>query len=213
MIRINLLGRATTQRRSARQCRWKPRCRWCFSWRRCVVALGVLYYNWHSMNQEIAEVRRTSRSRAGEKARLETAEDAGGRVRAPEEASCSSASTSSSSCSETAPAGRSCWTRWRTRSTRTDTLWLTSLDRKGNGLTIVGTAGSINAVANFITQLKHSGYFDQVEIKESDAGHQELRTCRCLAFTLTAQFALPQAQVGGLQTRRRRPLRLRRRKG
>ncbi len=51
--------------------------------------------------------------------------------------------------------------------TRTDTLWLTSLDRKGDGLTIVGTAGSINAVANFITQLKHSGYFDQVEIKES----------------------------------------------
>ncbi len=38
-----------------------------------------------------------------------------------------------------------------------DTLWLTSLDRKGDGLTIQGTAGSIDAVANFITQLKQSG--------------------------------------------------------
>ena len=75
--------------------------------------------------------------------------------------------------------------------TRTDTLWLTSLNRKGNGLTIVGTAGSINAVANFITQLKHSGYFDQIEIKEStqDTKNSDIQT---FAFTLTAQFALPQ---------------------
>src|ERR1700675_4688412 len=50
---------------------------------------------------------------------------------------------------------------------RTDTLWLTSLSRQGNALTILGTAGSINAVANFITQLEHSGYFNQIEIKES----------------------------------------------
>ena len=57
--------------------------------------------------------------------------------------------------------------RWPTRFRRTDTLWLTSLDRNGDALTIQGTAGSINAVANFITELKTSGYFDQVEIKES----------------------------------------------
>ena len=44
----------------------------------------------------------------------------------------------------------------------------------------MGTAGSINAVANFITQLKHSGYFDQVEIKESDAGRPRMRPCRRL---------------------------------
>ncbi len=50
---------------------------------------------------------------------------------------------------------------------RTDALWLTSLSRKGNSLNIEGTAGSINAVANFITQLKRSGYFGKVEIKEA----------------------------------------------
>lgn len=48
---------------------------------------------------------------------------------------------------------------------RVDALWLTSLDRKGNTIQIQGNAGSINAVANFITELKRSGYFDQVEIK------------------------------------------------
>jgi type IV pilus assembly protein PilN len=50
---------------------------------------------------------------------------------------------------------------------RVDALWLTSLDRKGNSLDIEGEAGSINAVANFITQLKRSGYFGKVEIQEA----------------------------------------------
>jgi Tfp pilus assembly protein PilN len=50
---------------------------------------------------------------------------------------------------------------------RVDNLWLTSLERKQDSLDIQGEAGSINAVANFITQLKHSGYFDKVEITEA----------------------------------------------
>jgi len=48
---------------------------------------------------------------------------------------------------------------------RIDALWLTSLDRKGDSIELQGVAGSISAVANFITELKRSGYFDQVEIK------------------------------------------------
>jgi Tfp pilus assembly protein PilN len=50
---------------------------------------------------------------------------------------------------------------------RVDGLWLTSLERKQDALDIQGQAGSINAVANFITQLKRSGYFDKVEITEA----------------------------------------------
>jgi len=75
---------------------------------------------------------------------------------------------------------------------RTDTLWLTSVERKGDSLTINGSAGSINAVANYITQLKRSGYFQTVEIKES---HQDdaNKTVQIFVFTLTAQFGLPQA--------------------
>jgi Tfp pilus assembly protein PilN len=75
---------------------------------------------------------------------------------------------------------------------RTDTLWLTSVDRKGDALTINGSAGSINAVANYITQLKRSGYFQTVEIKES---HQDdsNKAVQIFVFTLTAQFGLPQS--------------------
>lgn len=74
--------------------------------------------------------------------------------------------------------------------TRTDALWLTSLTRKGNALSIEGSAASINAVANFITQMKRSGYFQKIEIKES---HQEERNTavQTFAFTLMAEFALP----------------------
>jgi Tfp pilus assembly protein PilN len=75
---------------------------------------------------------------------------------------------------------------------RTDTLWLTSVERKGDSLTINGSAGSINAVANYITQLKRSGYFQTVEILES---HQDdsSKTIEVFVFSLTAQFGLPQS--------------------
>jgi Tfp pilus assembly protein PilN len=68
---------------------------------------------------------------------------------------------------------------------RVDTLWLTSLERKGDALNIEGQAGSINGVANFITQLKRSGYFDKVEIteaKESDI----IKTAETFGFKMTA---------------------------
>ncbi|HKS67235.1 MAG TPA: PilN domain-containing protein [Candidatus Acidoferrales bacterium] len=50
---------------------------------------------------------------------------------------------------------------------RVDSLWLTSLERKQDSLNIEGEAANISAVANFITQLKRSGYFDKVEITEA----------------------------------------------
>src|SRR3984893_7937602 len=78
---------------------------------------------------------------------------------------------------------------------RTDTLWLTSVDRKGDSLSINGAAGSIYAVANYITQLKRSGYFQTVEIKES---HQDdsNKTVEIFVFSLTAQFGLTQSGEG-----------------
>jgi type IV pilus assembly protein PilN len=75
---------------------------------------------------------------------------------------------------------------------RTDTLWLTSVERKGDALTIDGSAGSINAVANYITQLRRSGYFQTVEIKESHQDESN-KTVQIFLFTLTATFGLPQS--------------------
>lgn len=77
---------------------------------------------------------------------------------------------------------------------RTDGLWLTSVVRRGGGLSIEGTAGSINAVANFITQMKRSGYFDKIEIRESRQDDRNTAV-QTFLFSLTADFVLPTAQT------------------
>jgi len=74
---------------------------------------------------------------------------------------------------------------------RTEKLWLTSMTRTGNNLAIEGSSASINSVANFITALKRSGYFQKVEIKESK---QDDRTQAVQTFTfqLSAEISPPQ---------------------
>jgi Tfp pilus assembly protein PilN len=73
---------------------------------------------------------------------------------------------------------------------RVDELWMTRVTKKGNSLEMEGAADSLNAVANFITELKRSGYYDKVEIKETkqDDKHPAVTT---YTFTLTADFTLP----------------------
>lgn len=74
---------------------------------------------------------------------------------------------------------------------RTENLWLTQMTRKGSSLSMDGSSASINAVANFITALKRSGYFQKVEILESkqDDKSQAVQT---FTFQITAEIAPPQ---------------------
>jgi Tfp pilus assembly protein PilN len=73
---------------------------------------------------------------------------------------------------------------------RVDQLWLTSLERKGDSLTIAGEAGNIDSVANFITQLKRSGYFDKIEIQEAKED-DVVKNVTTYGFTMTAAVAAP----------------------
>jgi len=189
MIRINLLGRARPK--AARQAvPLEATLQVVFFMAALVVAFGVLYYNWHSTNAQITEVRLHIQKQTGEKARLEQLKAQVNeferqktvlqqRINIIEE------------LQRNRTGGQELLDAVANTVVRTDTLWLTSLSRQGNALTILGTAGSINAVANFITQLEHSGYFNQIEIKESvqDAKNAAIQT---FTFTLTAQFSLPQ---------------------
>ena len=189
MIRINLLGRARPK--AARQAvPLEATLQIIFFVAALLVGFGVLYYNWHSTNQQITEVRLHIQKQTGEKARLEQLKAQVDeferqkvvlqqRINIIEE------------LQRNRTGGQELLDALANTVVRTDTLWLTSFTRSGNGLTIIGTAGSINAVANFITQLEHSGYFNQIEIKEStqDTKNTAIQT---FTFTLTAQFALPQ---------------------
>ena len=71
-------------------------------------------------------------------------------------------------------------------------LWLTEMVRKGNVLSLEGSSASINSVANFITALKRSGYFQKVEIKESKQDDKNLAV-QTFTFQMTAEVSPPPA--------------------
>jgi Tfp pilus assembly protein PilN len=75
---------------------------------------------------------------------------------------------------------------------RTENLWLTEMVRKGNTLQMEGSSASINAVANFITALKRSGYFQKVEIQETKQDDKNTAV-QSFTFQITAEITPPPA--------------------
>ena len=72
-----------------------------------------------------------------------------------------------------------------------DSVWLTSLVEKQGGLIeFKGNAGSVEAVADFMTQLIRSPYFTDVEIQKSEQKTSG-EAAGSFEFSLTAKFALP----------------------
>lgn len=74
---------------------------------------------------------------------------------------------------------------------RTENLWLTSMVRKGSALSMEGSSATVNSVANFITQLKRSGYFQKIEIKEAKQDEKNV-AIQTFNFQMTADIAPPQ---------------------
>lgn len=70
---------------------------------------------------------------------------------------------------------------------RSNELWLTSMARNGNSLDLTGEAVSINAVANFVTQMKRSGYFGNIEMKEA-AENDIVKGAQTFAFKMAADI-------------------------
>ncbi len=87
---------------------------------------------------------------------------------------------------------------------RTENLWLSSMTRKANSLTMDGASASINSVANFITALKRSGYFQKVEIKESKQDEKNLAV-QTFTFQISAEISPPQGAQGKPGTGQTKP--------
>jgi Tfp pilus assembly protein PilN len=68
----------------------------------------------------------------------------------------------------------------------TEAVWLSRMNDTGNSIDLTGTALSANAVANLITNLKKTGQFKSVEIKETtqDASYHDFQAFN---FTLTCE--------------------------
>jgi type IV pilus assembly protein PilN len=71
---------------------------------------------------------------------------------------------------------------------RAENLWLMSMTKKGATLEMNGAAASLNSVANFITALKRSGYFQKVEIKDAKQDDKNLNV-QTFLFSINAEIA------------------------
>src|SRR5437868_9179379 len=161
MIRINLLGRSRPK--AARQAvPLEATLQIVFFAASLVVAFGVLYYNWHSTNQQISEVRLHIQKQTGEKARLEQLKAQVDEFER-QKVVLQQRINIIEQLQRNRTGGQELLDALANTVTRTDTLWLTSMTRNGNGLTLIGTAGSINAVANFITQLRSEEHTSELQ--------------------------------------------------
>ena len=68
----------------------------------------------------------------------------------------------------------------------TDAVWLSKMNDEGPNISIEGTALSIDAVANLMSNLKRTGYFKNVEMKES---YQDdtVHNMQAFVFTLVCE--------------------------
>jgi len=188
MIRINLLGRARPK--AVRQAvPLEATLQLVFLLVALVFSFGLLYLHYWQMDKEDKQVLAHIQKQRGEKARLEQLKQQVDNFE-KQKAVLQQKISVIEELQRNRTGGQQLLDAIANTVGRTDTVWLNSVDRKADVLSINGSAGSIDAVANYITQLKRSGYFQQVEIKES---HQDTsnKDVQLFVFSLTAQFALP----------------------
>ena len=70
----------------------------------------------------------------------------------------------------------------------TEAIWLNSMQDQGANVAIDGTALSTDAVANLITNLQKTGFFKNIEIKESFQD-ESVKDMQAFQFTLTCEKA------------------------
>jgi Tfp pilus assembly protein PilN len=75
----------------------------------------------------------------------------------------------------------------------TEAIWLSSLQDQGNSVAIDGMALSSDAVANLISNLQKTGYFRNIEIKETSQD-ASVKDMQAFQFTLTCEKANDKAK-------------------
>ena len=70
----------------------------------------------------------------------------------------------------------------------TEAVWLSSLQDQGKSVAIDGMALSSDAVANLITNLQKTGFFSNIEIKET-VQDESIKDMQAFQFTLTCEKA------------------------
>lgn len=77
----------------------------------------------------------------------------------------------------------------------TEAVWLSKMDDQGASVNLEGTALSTDAVANLIANLQKTGFFKNVEIKETYQDEQ-IKEMQAFQFTLSCDKAAGEMQTG-----------------
>ena len=71
----------------------------------------------------------------------------------------------------------------------TDSLWLTNFEKTGNRISLTGVALTMRAVADFMTRLKNSNNFLEVDLRETS--QETARDSQNFTFTVETQLRPP----------------------
>jgi len=77
----------------------------------------------------------------------------------------------------------------------TEAVWLNKMDDQGTSVNLEGTALSTDAVANLIANLQKTGFFKNVEIKETYQDEQ-IKEMQAFQFTLSCDKAAAEMSAG-----------------
>jgi len=161
------------------------------------VALVALYFHYHQMHNELIKLNDQIAHQKDERTRL-TSVKAEVEQRKQEKAALQQRVAVIEQLQRNRSGGQELLDAVANTVNRVDSLWMNGLRRTGNSLQMDGEAESLNAVASFIAELKRSGYFDKVEIKETKQDEKHPATTSFI-FTLTADFTLPSQGTGAQQ--------------
>jgi Tfp pilus assembly protein PilN len=198
MIRINLLGQARPRKMRAGGAPMEGAIQGVFVVVALLIGFGVLAVHYLQMKKDVNALREQKTSLTAERTRLQGVKADVDRL-LQEKAARKQRIDVIEQLQRDRTGGQELLDALANTVNRVDSLWMTKVTKRGNTLDMEGYAESLNAVANFITELKRSGYYDKVEIKETkqDEKNPAITT---FGFFLTADFTLPNKGAAAQQT-------------
>jgi len=191
MIRINLLGQPRPRKARAGGAPMEGAIQGIFVVVALLIGFGVLAVHYFQMKKDLSSLQAQKTSLTAERTRLQSVKADVDRL-IQEKAARKQRIDVIEQLQRDRTGGQELLDALATRVNLVDGLWMTRVSKHGNSLDMEGSADSLNSVANFIAELRRSGYYDKVEIKETkqDEKNPAITT---YVFSLTADFTLPKA--------------------
>jgi type IV pilus assembly protein PilN len=194
MIRINLLGQPRPKKTRAGGAPMEGALQLVFAVLAVILGLGALGVHYYQLRSDLTNIKNQITAQTAERTRLQGIKAEVER-RQQEKFALKQRIDVIEQLQRNRSGGQELLDALANTVNRVDALWMNGLKRSGNTLQMDGQADSLNAVASFITELKRSGYFDKVEIKETKQDERH-PTITSFVFTLTADFTLPSQGTG-----------------